>query len=170
MFLYFWIAIKSVNMTLEWPKMTWSRVLWQVWRWKHDSIYQWINRYRSMNDQWINEVDPNWIYPYREGSQILHFECIYFNNNLTIIILNRPGWGHWGGLVLGKIILRFGQSLLFQYQTSPLRFFHFEFSNLLLKRTFIFKNFVEAQEIWLQIYDSCDMIHVIWRQQCSIRW
>ena len=56
MFLYFWIAIKSVNMTLEWPKMTWSRVLWQVWRWKHDSIYQWINRYRSMNDQWmINE-------------------------------------------------------------------------------------------------------------------
>ena len=139
-----------------------------------ENTIQFINE-SIVIDQWmINEVDPNWIYPYREGSQILHFECIYFNNNLTIIILNRPGWGHWDGLILGKIILRFGQSLLFQYQTSPLRFFSFWIFQPAIKKNFhVFKFYWSsrdlAADIW-QAWVSCDMSHVIWRKQCSIRW
>ena len=52
MFLYFWIAIKSVNMALEWPKMTWSEY---YDRFDVENTIQFINE-SIVIDQWmINE-------------------------------------------------------------------------------------------------------------------
>lgn len=112
-------------MTLTWPKMNWSHELWQVWHFKHDSISHCTND-RSMNDQWINDVDPNWIYPYRVEVTDFTF-CIQSFYMIHIIVITyklwfwivlRLDWDNEMNRFVGWIILRFGQSLLFMYHIS----------------------------------------------------